>query len=204
MATIRFIKQNTRPVAPADSTDTNDPFKKIIDHLARQRVDLCWHCWTCSAGCPFSDHMDLLPNKVIRLVQLNQREEVLRCRTIWLCVGCHTCSMQCPNSIDIAAVMDALRQIAIRDGVTAPETDIYKFHKYVYGSIRKHGRLNKMEALTRFKIGSGKLFTDLQAGVKMLTRGKLDLLPHGIADRDELAGIFSHYDQRRRSFESDE
>ncbi|MCP3952442.1 MAG: heterodisulfide reductase subunit C, partial [Desulfobacterales bacterium] len=131
-------------------------------------------------------------------------EAALRCRAIWICVGCHTCSTQCPNSIDIAAVMDALRQLAIHDGVTQTETDIYKFHKYVYESIQKRGRLNKLEALSRFKLGSGRIFSDLQAGLKMLTRGKLDVRPHNIDDRDALAAIFSHYDERRRSFKSHE
>jgi len=204
MKTNRLSRESADRLIPMDPDAAPDRFKQIIDHLARQRVDLCWHCWTCSGGCPFADHMDLLPNQVLRLVQLNQRKEALRCRTIWLCVGCHTCSTQCPNGIDIAAVMDALRQLAIHDGVTEAEADIYRFHKYVYGSIQKHGRLNKLEALTRFKLGTGQIFSDLEAGLKMLRRGKLDLLPRRISDRETLRCIFSHYDRRRRSFDADE
>jgi len=201
---IRFVNTPQQQETTGESPPAVNRFKKIVDHVARQTVDLCWHCKTCSAGCPFVEHMDLLPNHVIRLVQLNQREEALRCRTIWVCVGCHTCSTQCPNAIDIASVMDALRQLAIHDGVIDTETDIYKFHRYVYQSIQKHGRLNKLEALSRFKFGSGRIFSDLQAGLKMLTRGKLDVLPHNIDDRDTLADIFAHYDERRRSFDPHE
>ena len=80
-------------------------FLKIVNHVSRQNISLCWHCWSCGGGCPFSEHMDLMPNQVLRLVQLGRRDEALRCRTIWLCVGCHTCSTQCPNSIDIASAM---------------------------------------------------------------------------------------------------
>lgn len=199
---IRIMSTRHQPPTADGSPPPVNRFKKIIDHVARQTVDLCWHCKTCSAGCPFVEHMDLLPNHVIRLVQLNQREDALRCRTIWICVGCHTCSTQCPNAIDIASVMDALRQLAIHDGVIDTETDIYNFHRYVYQSIQKHGRLNKLEALSRFKLGSGQIFSDLQAGLKMLTRGKLDVLPHNIGDRDTLAAIFAHYDKRRRSFDT--
>jgi heterodisulfide reductase subunit C len=148
--------------------------------------------------------MDLFPNQVIRLVQMGKEAEALRCKTIWLCVGCHTCSSQCPNRIDIAAVMDALRQLAIRDGITAPEMNIFRFHKYIYGSIQRHGRLNKLEAMVQFKVGSGRLFSDLQSGLKMIARGKLELLPHKVADRDALNRIFTHYDQRRRSFQTHE
>jgi hypothetical protein len=100
--------------------------------------------------------------------------------------------------------MDALRQLAIRDGITARETDIYRFHKYIYESIERHGRLNKLEAMVHFKLGSGKIFSDLAPGLKMLTRGKLELLSQRVADRDELGRLFAHYNQRRRSFETHE
>ena len=185
----------------SDAHGHGDRILKTLNHVSRQNINKCWHCWSCSGGCPFAAHMDLLPNQVIRLVQLGRGKDALKCRTIWLCVGCHTCSCQCPNSIDIAAVMDALRQLAIRDGIEAPEADILRFHRYIYGSIQRHGRLNKLEALVQFKVGSGKLFTDLQAGLKMLTRGKLDIIPHNVRGRDDLDRIFDHYDRRRRSFD---
>lgn len=202
------MKNNKKPAhskaehSPIRVDRSEDQFLKIVNHLSRQKIDLCWHCWTCSGGCPFSDHMDLLPNQVIRLVQLGRRREAIECNTIWLCVGCHTCSGQCPNRIDVAAVMDALRQLAIRDGVVTIEKEIYRFHKYIYESIQRHGRLNKLEAMVQFKVGTGQLFTDLQLGMRMLTRGKLELLPQRIKQRRELAHIFNHYDERRRSFES--
>ena len=195
------VTDNSPPLEPdVHAEGPADRLLKIVNHISRQNINMCWHCWTCGGGCPFSGHMDLLPNQVIRLIQMGKGEDALRCNTIWLCVGCHTCSSQCPNSIDVAAVMDALRQLALRDGIAAPEMDIFRFHKYIYGSIERHGRLNKLAAMVQFKVGSGRLFSDLQSGLKMITRGKLELLPQKIADRDQLDRIFAHYDQRRRSF----
>ncbi len=187
-----------------EADSKGDRLLKIVNHLSRQNINRCWHCWTCGGGCPFSGHMDLMPNQVIRLVQMGLAAEALRCRTIWLCVGCHTCSGQCPNRIDVAAVMDALRQLAIGQGIAAPEMDIYRFHKYIYGSIQRHGRLNKLEAMIQFKVGTGDLFSDVSAGLKMLTRGKLEILPQRVAGRDAVERIFKHYDRRRRSFETHE
>lgn len=186
----------------SDPKEETNRFLKIVNHVSRQNINKCWHCLSCSGGCPFAAHMDLLPNQIIRLVQLGVGEEALRSRTIWLCVGCHTCSCQCPNNIDVAAVMDALRQLAVRDGIDVPEMDILRFHRYIYGSIRNHGRLNKLKPLVQFKVGSGKLFTDLQAGLKMLTRGKLEFLPQNVSGQDDLDRIFNHYDRRRRSFDA--
>jgi len=98
--------------------------------------------------------------------------------------------------------MDVLRQLAIHDGVRISEKDIYRFHKHIYRSIRHHGRLHKLEALMRFKLSPGHLFSDLPMGVKMLSKGKLELMPTNVKAKDELNRIFSFYDKRRRSFES--
>ena len=192
----------TQNAAPGIDFDRDGQMTKIVNHLSRQNVGLCWHCLACGGGCPFAAHMDLLPNQVLRLVQLGQVREALSCKTIWVCVGCHTCSGQCPNRIDIAAVMDALRQLALMEGIRPADETIYRFHKYMYDSIQRHGRLNKMEALVQFKVGTGQLFSDLQVGMRMFTRGKLELLPQRIDKRDELSRIFNHYNKRRRSFKS--
>lgn len=98
--------------------------------------------------------------------------------------------------------MDALRQLAIYEGIDSPETDIYRFHQYIYASIQRYGRLNKLEAMVKFKMGTGKLLSDVDAGIKMLVRGKLELIPQRIKQREELSQIFDHYDNRRRSFEA--
>ena len=181
-----------------------DRLLRIVNHLSRQNINRCWHCCTCGGGCPFVEHMDLMPNQVIRLVQMGLAEKALKCRTVWLCVGCHTCSGQCPNRIDVAAVMDALRQLAIGRGIAAPEAAIFQFHKYVYQSIQRHGRLNKLEAMIQFKLGTGDLFSDVQSGLKMLTRGKLEILTQNVSDRDAVGRVFRHYDRRRRSFDAHE
>ena len=59
--------------------------------------------------------MDILPNQVIRLLQLGD-EEVLECRTIWLCASCFTCTTRCPKGVDLSKVMEALRTILLRKG----------------------------------------------------------------------------------------
>lgn len=178
--------------------------QKVVKHLSRQSINLCYQCYSCSSGCPFAKHMDLLPNQLIRLVQYGQIREAMTCKTIWVCVGCHTCSSQCPNCIDIASVMDALRQLAIREGLVEPGNDVYQFHKYIYGSIERHGRLNKLEAMAQFKLGTRQLFSDIQLGFRMLTKGKLELLSQNVGDRSEVARIFAHYAKRRRSFDAHE
>ena len=70
-----------------------------------------YQCGRCSAGCPFAFDMDILPNQIIRLVQLGLEEEVLNCDAINVCASCLTCKSRCPKGIDIASVAEALRQL---------------------------------------------------------------------------------------------
>ena len=58
--------------------------------------------------------MDLLPNQIIRSVQMGFTEDVIKSRTPWLCASCLVCTVRCPKGIDIASVMEAVRQITLR------------------------------------------------------------------------------------------
>jgi heterodisulfide reductase subunit C len=72
----------------------------------------CYQCRKCSSGCPVSFSMELLPHQVMRMIQLEADRELLTANTAWVCAGCQTCTTRCPNDIDIAGVMDELRQLA--------------------------------------------------------------------------------------------
>ncbi len=61
-----------------------------------------------------SSAMDLLPNQIMRLVQLGMEEDLANSKTIWLCASCFTCTVRCPKGVDISRVMEALRVIALR------------------------------------------------------------------------------------------
>lgn len=59
------------------------------------------------------EHMDLLPNVVIRLAQLGLTE-VVTSKTPWVCAACMTCQARCPKGVDLPRIMEAIRQIATR------------------------------------------------------------------------------------------
>lgn len=84
-------------------------------------IQRCYHCRKCTAGCPMAVAMEHNPNRVVKMIQMEKREEVLASGTIWLCVSCETCITRCPNEVDIARMMDVLRQMAIETGVGAKE-----------------------------------------------------------------------------------
>ncbi|MBU3184322.1 4Fe-4S dicluster domain-containing protein [Clostridium estertheticum] len=85
-----------------------------ISQISGQRIQDCIQCGKCSASCPASEGMDILPHQVIRLLQTGELEKVIESKTIWSCASCFTCSERCPRDIDIANVLEAVRLIVIR------------------------------------------------------------------------------------------
>jgi heterodisulfide reductase subunit D len=83
-----------------------------VNRLSDQFIQMCYHCHKCTAGCPAAFAMEYGPDRILRLLQLGQREQALASRDIWLCLGCEMCGVHCPNQIDVGAVMIALRQVA--------------------------------------------------------------------------------------------
>jgi heterodisulfide reductase subunit C len=96
--------------------DVKNDFIKEIEELSGQKVLKCYQCGKCSAGCPMVDAMDLLPNQIIRLLQLGQKDEILKSKTIWICASCFTCEARCPKGIDLSKLMEALRVVLLRKG----------------------------------------------------------------------------------------
>ena len=80
-----------------------------IEDLTDQKILRCYQCGECSAGCPVSAEMDVLPNTIIRLIQLGQEEAVMAAESPWVCASCFTCYVRCPKDVNIAKIMEAVR-----------------------------------------------------------------------------------------------
>jgi heterodisulfide reductase subunit C len=153
---------------------------------AELSVNACYQCKKCSSGCPLTFAMDLLPDRVIRLVLLGQEEQVLASDTIWVCSSCETCTTRCPNDIDIAGVMDWLKEEALRQGRDVPQPEVAAFHRFFLDSIRAGGgRLSETRLMRRFTLfklrrsfDTEELKANLRLGWELWKRGRLRLLGH--------------------------
>lgn len=173
-----------------ENVQPGSDFAKDVRNRSGVNFNACYHCQSCSNGCPFADAMDYLPNRIIRLVQLGQKEAVLQCASIWVCVGCNTCSIQCPNSIDISALTHVLCQIAVEERSPVAEPDILKFHREVLNTIQRYGRTHKLEIMMRYKFHKQDWFSDMKVGFKMVAKRKLELLPSRVAHIKEIKDFF--------------
>ncbi|NHK32204.1 MAG: heterodisulfide reductase [Asgard group archaeon] len=88
-------------------------FRDKVMELAGEDIKICYQCGECSGGCPESAAMDLLPNQIMHKIQLGD-DSILETNTYWICSSCLVCSARCPKGIDIAKVMESLREISLR------------------------------------------------------------------------------------------
>ena len=102
---IRISKNNVR-----------NSFVKKLEELSSQNLLSCYQCGKCSAGCPVVSDMDILPSQIIRYAQMGLAEELFQSKAIWICASCFTCNTRCPKGINIAEVIEAIRQILLRKG----------------------------------------------------------------------------------------
>jgi len=91
--------------------------KEITSRLGGETITFCYQCGTCASSCPVAKITEKFnPREVIRLALLGEREEVLSGGAIWLCSSCYNCQERCPQKVEIADVIYALRNIAIKEG----------------------------------------------------------------------------------------
>lgn len=154
----------------------------------------CYQCGKCAAGCPVAEDMDIPPSQVLRLMQRESAsldQKVLASEAIWLCVACETCVSRCPQEVDIPKIMDFLRSEALARGTAHPRSkDILAFHRAFLDSVKQTGRLYEVGLVADYKLRSRHFLKDVMLAPKMLSRGKLPLLPHMVKDREAMKRIF--------------
>lgn len=170
-------------------------YREAINHT---RLQSCYQCGKCTAGCPVAERMDLMPNQILRMVQIGRLDRAIASEAIWQCVSCQTCTSRCPKSVDCAGVMDALRQLSIERSAAPPaQHRTLLFQKAFLRNIRRNGRLNELELVGAFKTSTfveeltiSFLFKDAMLAPRLKAKGKLHLNASRVCDRDLVGRIF--------------
>jgi heterodisulfide reductase subunit C len=92
---------------------------KISQSNAGKDLYECFSCGTCTAGCPERE-LDALysPRKVIKNVLLGMKDPVFCNKFVEICSSHHRCFTQCPQGVEIPRLMNAIKNIAIKEGYT--------------------------------------------------------------------------------------
>ena len=172
--------------------DLDNAGSEMLEKLRSRgiKADACYQCLRCSAGCPALSFMDISPNRIVRMLQFGMDREVLTSETIWLCASCQTCTTRCPNEVDIAHMMDVLRQESMARGLPCPHPEIEKFHRAFLTAV-KRGRVHELSMLAHYKLLTRRFADDMMLGLEMLKRGRMKLLPKRIFAAEKMKRIFA-------------
>jgi len=161
-----------------------------VQEISGVDLSLCYQCKKCTSGCPVSSMAKCPPSEIMRRLHLGAGDELLNSDILWMCVSCETCSARCPMGIDVAAVMDALRKLAVQRGTAKPEGNVPLFNRAFLKTVEVFGRTYDIAMITAYKLGSGKLKADTEKFPTMLKKRKVALLPPRGADRKTVRRIF--------------
>ena len=178
----------------------NDKSKNKLAHIEKEagtKINQCYQCGKCTAGCPVAFSMDYPPRQVIRLLQLDFIEEALSAESIWLCAACETCSARCPRGVSIASLMDALRREALFQGKNR-NSKTALFNKSFLTWVKNGGRAFEAGLLLMFNLLSRQPFNDMDKGLPMIDRGKISFFPDRIKDRSAIKQIFERAEKLGR------
>jgi len=152
-------------------------FRSELKFYSGETIERCYQCGKCTAGCPVAFTMDLGPSRLIRYLQLGFIDEVLSSNTYWICASCYTCATRCPREIEIADLMDGLRNIAFKKGIKPREPSVRIFTLVFLDVIKRFGRMFELGFVLIHNFVSLKPFRDVLKAPKMFIKGKISLFP---------------------------
>lgn len=170
---------------------------EIANELGGEKILNCYSCASCSVVCPVNQiGGKFSPRKIIHKAMLGMREEVLTDERLWLCANCYACYDYCPYDVRITEVIGAIREIAKREekaGKIRIPSDRPKFEEAFLESIKKHGRVHELGAMSGYLIktkGIGRMIAYSTQGISMFRKGKLALTARAVKDKVQVEKIF--------------
>ena len=145
----------------------------------------CYQCGKCSAGCPVASDADMTPREVLRHLQLEQVDPVLKSNMPWLCAGCGMCLARCPQSVDIPNLMLACRRAAEAQGIK-PIGEVARFNQLFVNGVREKGLSDEAVLAMRFNLATGHFLQDALSAPKMVVRGMIGPTSKEQANADEV------------------
>lgn len=100
-------------------------------------ITRCFACGTCTASCPVRAIEDTFnPRRIIHMALLGMKGEVLNSEFVWLCSTCYACFERCPQDVRITEMMNALKNLAVKNGYIHPaftaQIDLIQGHGRLY------------------------------------------------------------------------
>ncbi|MBE9228051.1 4Fe-4S dicluster domain-containing protein [Phormidium sp. LEGE 05292] len=155
-------------------------------------IAACMQCGTCSGGCTNIDRMDLSPRKLILMVQRGDWETVLKSESLWLCTSCYTCTSRCPRGVRPSDVIEAVKAIAIREGI---QNDSTRFNQIFVELVQKRGILFEPELMQKYG-GMEAMLEQAKLGIQLALKGKMSPFPAKVKDPKKFNEVLEKASQK--------
>jgi heterodisulfide reductase subunit C len=172
-------------------------FLNKVNLKSGENVNKCYSCGTCASGCIFAEEMDYTPTQIMKAISLGYKDLCLNSKTIWICASCQTCTTRCPQGIDIARVIDTLREIALKENIEIKLKDVVLFHRTFLSTLKFFGRLYELGLIGLLKLKTRDFFKDMELGMKMFRKGKISIFP-SVSSVMKVNKIFSRVKEKER------
>src|SRR4030042_7157321 len=154
-----------------------------VERISGVHIGECLQCKKCSNGCPVAGIARIGPAETIRRLQLNTDDESFESDLIWMCVSCETCYARCPMKIDMSAIMDALRILAVRKTTSQLKENVHIFNKSFLKTVRLFGRTYDLGMIAAYKAGTSSYLQDTDKIPLLLGKRKIAFLPSFKGDK---------------------
>lgn len=141
------------------SINNLDPnFKyEVAQEPGAEEIRYCFACGSCTAACPVWEiESSYNPRRIIRMILLGMREQVLSSEFIWLCATCYNCEERCPQGVSFAEIIAAVKNIAAREGRLHPS---YQKQMELLSQFGRLYELEEFDNKKRAKMGLESLKT---------------------------------------------
>jgi heterodisulfide reductase subunit C len=86
-----------------------------------ENLKRCFACGSCTLSCPVAEvEESYSPRRIIHMILLGLKEEVLSSKAIWYCLSCYRCQVRCPQEVKYPEIMRVLRKMAVEQGYVEP------------------------------------------------------------------------------------
>ncbi len=115
------------------------------------------------------------------------------------------CTTYCPNEIDVAGLMNHLKNAVVSSRKRPAEYEIAAFQEVFIDVLKRHGRINDLQLMQRFMLktflhghppGIKALQKDLALAVELYRRDRLRLLPEHSRGAPEVRRILGHFGRK--------
>ncbi len=89
---------------------------EIAQKIGIEEIKPCYTCGSCTGVCPVRKVIDDFdPRRIIHMIILGMREEVLSSDLIWFCCLCNSCYFVCPQGIRFSRIAAELQKMALSE-----------------------------------------------------------------------------------------